>query len=75
MKAVDGLSGVGLVMLGGPADVYRSQNILFSGRVPHAEVVTWLSAADVFALPTLSEGSCNAVIEAMACGLPPGGFL
>lgn len=40
------------------------------GAVPHSEVIRWLQAADVFALPTLAEGSCNAVLEAMACGVP-----
>ena len=45
-------------------------SVLFKGRLTHAEVPEILSAADVFALPTLNEGSCNAIAEAMACGLP-----
>ena len=55
----------------GPAEFApRCNNIVFKGRVPHDEIPKYLNAADVFVLPTLHEGCCNAIIEAMACGLP-----
>lgn len=44
--------------------------VLFAGSVPHDQVAELLSASDVFALPTLHEGSCNALAEAAACGIP-----
>lgn len=48
----------------------KCDNIVFKGRVPHQDIPKYLNAADVFVLPTLNEGCCNAIIEAMACGLP-----
>lgn len=45
-------------------------NILFKGALPHDQIPLYLNASDVFVLPTLNEGCCNAVVEAMACGLP-----
>ena len=48
----------------------ESDQILFKGLVPHDELFYYLNAADFFVLPTLAEGCCNAIVEAMACGLP-----
>ena len=40
------------------------------GGLPHAEVINHLAQADVFLHPSLSEGFCNAVLEAQAMGIP-----
>jgi glycosyltransferase involved in cell wall biosynthesis len=45
-------------------------SVQLTGSLPPEIVATWLQAADAFALATYDEGCCNAILEAMACGLP-----
>lgn len=46
------------------------EGILFKGVLPHEKIPDYLNMADIFVLPTLNEGCCNAIMEALACGLP-----
>jgi glycosyltransferase involved in cell wall biosynthesis len=46
------------------------RQVRFVGAVPPGAVPEWLGAADVVALPSLSEGHPNAVMEALAAGRP-----
>jgi glycosyltransferase involved in cell wall biosynthesis len=45
-----------------------SDRVIFAGS--HADVRGFYAAADIFALPSLSEGSSNVLLEAMAAKLP-----
>ena len=47
-----------------------TNSCIFSKSVLHSDLPEFLSASDIFVLPTLNEGCCNAIVEAMACGLP-----
>jgi glycosyltransferase involved in cell wall biosynthesis len=44
--------------------------VRFPGRVAHAQLKGWFSAASLFCLPSYAEGVPNVVLEAMACGTP-----
>ncbi|MBS0482489.1 MAG: glycosyltransferase [Proteobacteria bacterium] len=47
-----------------------AERVHFLGAVPHGDLPVVLNAADVFVLPTASEGLANAWVEALACGTP-----
>jgi glycosyltransferase involved in cell wall biosynthesis len=68
--AIDGLPGVSGIFVGSGPAVPQLQNLAFCGKLPHEIVPELLSAADCFLLPSDAEGSSNATLEAMACGLP-----
>lgn len=75
IRAITSLGDFDLVLLG-DGDLRSGlerrwgahKRVRFEGRVE--DVRQWLQAADVFVSPSRSEGLPNAVMEAMACGLP-----
>jgi colanic acid/amylovoran biosynthesis glycosyltransferase len=51
-------------------DLSLQDHVKLLGALPPIAVRDRLRQSDVFILPSLSEGFCNAAVEAMACGLP-----
>jgi len=51
-------------------DLNLKEHVHLLGQLPPDDVRRRLQQADVFLLASLSEGISNAVLEAMACGLP-----
>ena len=47
-----------------------AEDVIFTGRVPDAELPALYSGADCFLMPSLYEGFGIPVLEAMACGAP-----
>ncbi|MBI1404337.1 MAG: glycosyltransferase [Porphyrobacter sp.] len=80
IEALRDIPGARLVLVGKGEDEARlraladsegvAERVFFAGSVDHDMMPLILSAADVMALPTVSEGLANAWVEALACGTP-----
>ncbi len=68
LEACRDLDNVHLAFAGKGSNPPQGENVVFASSVNHDEIGDFLSAVDVFCLPTLNEGCCNAVLEAMAAG-------
>ncbi|MBI3858940.1 MAG: glycosyltransferase family 4 protein [Thaumarchaeota archaeon] len=52
------------------ADLGLNKSVVFLGDRPHSEIPKWVSACDLFVLPSLNEGLPTVLAEVMACGRP-----
>lgn len=52
------------------AELYLSQSVRFTGRVPHSEVFKYMASADIYVSATTVETHGSSVAEAAACGVP-----
>lgn len=70
LEAVNGIDSVYAAFAGRGGNPPMGDKVLFCQALEHEQIPVFLNAIDVFCLPTQNEGSCNAIVEAAACGLP-----
>lgn len=70
LEAVNGIDDVYAAFAGRGDAPPTGEKVLFCKALEHDQIPIFLNAVDVFCLPTQNEGSCNAIVEAAACGLP-----
>lgn len=78
IRALEGIENVELILIGGGKQKAELETLskklnvetIFKGKLQHSQIVDELQKADVFVLPSVTEGMSNSLLEAIACGLP-----
>jgi glycosyltransferase involved in cell wall biosynthesis len=70
LAAAANIKNLKLAFAGSGNEKPSGPNVVFCDSIKHDDIPVLLSASDFFVLPTLNEGCCNSIVEAMACGLP-----
>lgn len=70
LEAINSLENVYGAFAGRGNDKPSGSRVVFCDALQHEDIPVFLNAIDVFCLPTKNEGSCNAIVEAAACGIP-----
>ena len=69
-EAVEGLRNIDVMYVGDGPLLPSGENCIHRGPVDHELLPDFLQQCDIFVFPSKKEGSPNALIEAMATGLP-----
>ena len=69
-EACERIDNIGLICAGLENQKPYGKNLLLATHLQPDEIPVFYYASDFFVLPTLMEGCCNAIVEAIACGLP-----
>lgn len=70
LEAVNSIDGVYVAFAGRGDNPPSGDKVVFCKPLEHEDIPILLNAIDIFCLPTQNEGSCNAIVEAAACGVP-----
>jgi glycosyltransferase involved in cell wall biosynthesis len=68
LAAVNEIDDVYVAFAGCGDHAPDGDKVVFCKALEHEQIPIFLNAIDVFCLPTQNEGSCNAIVEAAACG-------
>lgn len=63
-----------VIFIGKPFEGYEYNfdcpGIIYKGPLDHELIPQYVNCSDVFVMPTQKEGCCNAIVEALAMGIP-----